>query len=39
MAAAGEDSAEATARAFEDRAKAALNAAPPYGEWMQRIVA
>jgi tryptophan halogenase len=39
MAAAGGSPEEAGARAFEERAKAALNAAPPYGEWMQRLVA
>jgi tryptophan halogenase len=39
LAAAGEGSGEAAARAFETRARAALQAAPPYHEWMQRIVA
>jgi tryptophan halogenase len=34
-AGAGEDGA----RAFEARATAALQAAPPYGEWMQRVLA
>jgi tryptophan halogenase len=36
LAAAG--SAEDGARAFEARAAAALHAAPPYGEWMQRVL-
>ena len=39
LAAAGEASSEAATRAFEERARAALNAAPLYGEWMQRILA
>lgn len=39
MATAGEASGEASARIFEERARAALNAAPPYGEWMQRQLA
>jgi tryptophan halogenase len=39
LAAAGEGSGEAAARAFEARARAALQAAPPYHEWMQRVVA
>jgi hypothetical protein len=32
-------SGEATARAFEARANAALQAAPPYGEWLSRVIA
>ena len=39
MAAAGAAAAEAAAIAFEERARAALNAAPPYGEWLQRVTA
>jgi tryptophan halogenase len=39
MAAASAESSEAAARAFEDRARAALSAAPPYLEWMQRVLA
>jgi len=38
MIAAGGGSGDATARAFEARAKAALQAAPPYGEWMTRLL-
>ena len=39
MTAAGEGKGEAAVPAFEESARAALNAAPPYGEWMQRVVA
>jgi tryptophan halogenase len=39
MTAAGEGRGEAAVPAFEESARAALNAAPPYGEWMQRVVA
>jgi len=38
MAAASEGSGEAVARAFEGRANAALQAAPPYGDWMTRLL-
>ena len=39
LAAAGEGPGEEAARAFESRAAAALGAAPPYGEWLQRTLA
>jgi tryptophan halogenase len=39
LALAGEGSGEDLARAFEARATAAVNAAPPYGEWMRRTMA
>jgi tryptophan halogenase len=39
LRAAGEDSGEAAARAFEARATAALRGAQLYGEWMQRQLA
>jgi tryptophan halogenase len=39
LAAAGDGAGEDGARAFEARATAALRAAPPYGEWMQRVLA
>ena len=38
MGAAGEGSGKAAARAFEARATAALQAAPPYGEWLKRLL-
>jgi len=38
MGAAGQGSGGAAARAFEARANAALQAAPPYGEWMTRLL-
>jgi tryptophan halogenase len=39
LALAGEGSGEDLARAFEARATAAVNAAPPYAEWMRRTMA
>jgi hypothetical protein len=38
MSAAGQGSGEAAARGFETRANAALQAAPPYGEWMTQLL-
>jgi tryptophan halogenase len=38
LAAAGEAGADDAARSFEARAHAALRAAPPYGEWMKRVL-
>jgi tryptophan halogenase len=39
LAAAGGGSGDDAARAFEARAKAALQAAPPYGEWLTGLLA
>jgi tryptophan halogenase len=39
LAMADASSGDAAARAFEARATAALNAAPPYGEWLTRVLA
>jgi tryptophan halogenase len=39
LALAERGSGEASARAFEARANAALQAAPPYGEWLTRLLA
>ena len=39
LAAAGGESGDDAARAFEVRATAALNAAPPYGEWLGELLA
>ena len=39
LAAADTSGSEETARAFEARATAAVRSAPPYGEWLQRLLA
>jgi tryptophan halogenase len=39
LALAGNASGEEAARAFEARATAALQAAPPYGEWLSGLLA
>jgi len=39
LARAGEQGGEQAARAFGARANTALRAAPPYGEWMNRLLA